>query len=159
MLSRVLRAEGYEVERASTGAEAMSMLSRLRPDLVILDVVLQGENGFEILASIRRTSDVPVIMVTGKDAESDRVLGLRLGADDYVAKPFSAAELCARVASVLRRLDKRDSRSADSLEFGDLSIDLLAREVKVSGRLVTMTAKEFDPLVFIARSPRQVFLR
>jgi len=101
MLSRVLRAEGYEVERASTGAEAMSMLSRLRPDLVILDVVLQGENGFEILASIRRTSDVPVIMVTGKDAESDRVLGLRLGADDYVAKPFSAQEVVARLRRLL----------------------------------------------------------
>ncbi|MGH9919837.1 MAG: response regulator [Nitrososphaerales archaeon] len=158
-LTRLLRAEGYETERASSGPEAMDLMSRQRPDLVILDVMLGGESGFDILAAIRRTSDVPVILLTGRDEEADKVLGLRLGADDYVAKPFSSPELAARVATVLRRVDRREKPNSESLQFGDLSIDLLSREVKVSEELVPTTAKEFDLLAFMARSPRQVFSR
>ncbi|MGD0254557.1 MAG: response regulator transcription factor [Acidimicrobiales bacterium] len=159
MVSRLLEAEGYETESAATGAEMMEKLSHRGADLVILDVMLAGENGFDLLAAIRRTSHVPVILLTGRGGESDRVLGLRLGADDYVAKPFSSAELAARVASVLRRVNQRHTSNAALLQFGELSIDLLAREVKVAGRLVPTTAKEFDLLAFIARSPRQVFSR
>jgi DNA-binding response OmpR family regulator len=159
LLTRLLREEGYETERASSGTEALQMLARQRPDLVILDVVLGGENGFDVLAAIRRTSDVPVIMLTGRDAEYDRVLGLRLGADDYVAKPFSSPELTARVASVLRRTERQGSSSTEIFQYGELCIDLLSREVKVGGELVTTTAKEFDLLAFMARSPRQVFSR
>jgi DNA-binding response OmpR family regulator len=159
MLSRLLEAEGYKTERAATGTETMEKLSHRHADLVILDVMLAGENGFELLATIRRTNDIPVILLSGRDGESDRVLGLRLGADDYVTKPFSSAELAARVASVLRRVDRRHMSNSALLEFGELSIDLLAREVKVSGKLVPTTAKEFDLLAFIARSPRQVFSR
>ena len=159
LISRLLEAEGYEIERAATGDEAMENLSRRRPDLVILDVMLDGENGFDLLATIRRTSEVPVIMLSGRDSESDRVLGLRLGADDYVVKPFSADELAARVAAVLRRLDRPTTSEANLLSFETLSIDVLAREVKVAGQLIPTTAKEFDLLTFLARSPRQVFTR
>ncbi len=160
MVSRLLEAEGYQADRAATGSEAMEAISGKRPDLVILDVMLDGENGFEILSAIRRSSNVPVILLSGRDAESDRVLGLRLGADDYVVKPFSSAELAARVATVLRRLDRGSAPSeGPTMSFGNLTIDVLSREITVDGKLVPTTAKEFDLLAFLARSPRQVFTR
>jgi two-component system, OmpR family, phosphate regulon response regulator PhoB len=163
LLARVLDAEGCAVSQASDGQQALACLSRRSPDLMLLDVMLQGENGFELLAAVRRTSDVPVIMLTGKDTEGDKVLGLRLGADDYVAKPFSTDELAARVSSVLRRSGRRapaqPAETASTLDFGDLSIDALAREVKVLGTVIATTAREFDLLAFMARSPRQVFTR
>jgi DNA-binding response OmpR family regulator len=159
MLSRLLQLEGYVAERAATGGEALDLLSRKHPDLVILDVMLGAENGFELLAAIRRTSEVPVILLSGRDSETDRVLGLRMGADDYVSKPFSSAELAARVASVLRRSERSTAAPTDVMIFDELTIDLLAREVKVSGELVSTTAKEFDLLAFMAQSPRQVFSR
>ena len=159
VLSRFLESEGYDAQRAATGTEAMEAITSRRLDLVILDVGLGGENGFDVLASIRRSSDVPVILLSGRNSESDRVLGLRLGADDYVAKPYSSPELSARVASVLRRVDRGQPTNGSRLEFDELSIDLLAREVKVGGKLVSLTAKEFDLLAFMAKSPRQVFTR
>jgi DNA-binding response OmpR family regulator len=159
LLVRLLESEGYQVEEAATGAEATAALSGRSPDLVILDVMLTTEDGFDVLAAIRRTSDVPVILVTAKGHESDRVLGLKLGADDYVVKPFSPAELAARV--VLRRSGsgRRTAASNGTLEFGDLIIDTMAREIRVSERLVDTTAKEFALLAFLAGSPRQVFTR
>jgi len=159
MLSRLLASEGYEVTEAATGAETLSALPGVRPDLVILDVMLSGEDGFDLLAAIRRSSNVPVILLTGRGRESDRVLGLRLGADDYVVKPFSAAELAARVGTVLRRSGQRPALAGAALDFGDLVIDTMAREIHVGGALVTTTAKEFDLLAFLAASPRQVFSR
>jgi DNA-binding response OmpR family regulator len=159
MLSRLLEVEGYKVAEATTGAEAIGSLSSVPPDLVILDVMLTTENGFDVLAAIRRTSDVPVILVTAKGQETDRVLGLKLGADDYVVKPFSPAELAARVGTVLRRTNNRSAAPSGLLEFGDLAIDTLAREIRVSGALVETTAKEFALLAFLAGSPRQVFTR
>jgi len=160
MLSRLLEVEGYKVAEATTGAEALGSLSSGPPDLVILDVMLTTENGFDVLAAIRRTSDVPVILVTAKGQETDRVLGLKLGADDYVVKPFSPAELAARVGTVLRRSTNRSTPApSGQMEFGDLVIDTLAREIRVSGALVETTAKEFALLAFLAGSPRQVFTR
>jgi len=160
MLSRLLEVEGYKVSEATTGAEAIGTLSSGPPDLVILDVMLTTENGFDVLAAIRRTSDVPVILVTAKGQETDRVLGLKLGADDYVVKPFSPAELAARVGTVLRRSTTRSAPAASGqIEFGELSIDTLAREIRVRGSLVETTAKEFALLTFLASSPRQVFTR
>ncbi len=160
MLVRLLEVEGYKVTEASTGAEAIGALNRGQPDLVILDVMLTTEDGFDVLASIRRTSDVPVILVTAKNQETDRVLGLKLGADDYVVKPFSPAELAARVGTVLRRSSTRSaSAPTGTMEFGDLVIDSLAREIRVSGELIETTAKEFALLAFLAGSPRQVFTR
>ncbi len=153
MLSRLLEVEGYQVTEAMTGAEAIGSLSNGQPDLVILDVMLTTEDGFDVLAAIRRTSDVPVILVTAKGHETDRVLGLKLGADDYVVKPFSPAELAARVGTVLRRSGPGRAAAATTgtLEFGDLTIDTLAREIRVSDRLVETTAKEFALLAFLAR--------
>src|SRR5579863_517159 len=125
MLSRLLEVEGYKVSEAMTGAEAIGSLATGQPDLVILDVMLTTEDGFDVLAAIRRTSDVPVILVTAKGQETDRVLGLKLGADDYVVKPFSPAELAARVGTVLRRSGTRRAPALTNgtLEFGDLVID------------------------------------
>ena len=160
MLSRLLEVEGYKVTEAMTGAEAIGSLASTQPDLVILDVMLTSEDGFDVLAAIRRTSDVPVILVTAKGHETDRVLGLKLGADDYVVKPFSPAELAARVGTVLRRSAKGPAAATSgTLEFGDLAIDTMAREIRVSDRLVETTAKEFALLAFLAGSPRQVFTR
>ncbi len=160
MLVRYLETEGYATAEAGSGAQAIAMLGGNRPpDLVILDVMLDAEDGFEVLAAIRRTSDVPVILLTARALETDRVLGLKLGADDYVVKPFSPAELAARVATVLRRATPRPDAPRAVLEFGSLTIDLPAREVRIDGELVTTTAKEFDLLAFLASSPRQVFSR
>ena len=160
MLTRLLEVEGYKVAEATTGDEAINALAKTPPDLIILDVMLTTESGFDILAAIRRHSDLPVILVTAKGHETDRVLGLKLGADDYVVKPFSAAELAARVGSVLRRSATRSQAAPSAtLEFGDLSIDTLAREIIVGGELVETTAKEFALLAFLAGSPRQVFTR
>jgi len=121
-------------------------------------VMLAEEDGFDVLTDIRRTSDIPVIMLTAKMAEDDRVQGLRLGADDYVTKPFSGAELAARVVSVLRRCSHTIT-SSSAMSFGALSIDTTSRVVRIDGKILATTMKEFDLLVFLAGSPRQVFNR
>jgi len=158
VLVRMLEEEGYQVGEAATSQEVKAALASTVPELVLLDLMLSGEDGFDLLAEIRRTSDVPVIILTAKLAESDRVLGLRLGADDYVVKPFSGPELAARVGSVLRRTT-RPKRAPSVMEFGDLTIDTTSREVRVGGQLIETTMKEFDLLSFLASSPRQVFSR
>ena len=154
---RLLDAEGYVVDQASDGPSALSALNRNQPDLVVLDIMLGDENGLDVLGSIRDKTDVPVIMLTAKGQEPDRVLGLKLGADDYVVKPFSPAELAARIATVLRRARPKGQRA--TLSFDGLTIDTTSREVAVDGTVVEMTAKEFDLLAFLAQSPRQVFSR
>jgi DNA-binding response OmpR family regulator len=158
LVARLLEGEGYQVDQASTASEADAALATRTPDLVILDVMLTTDDGFDVLAALRRTSNVPVILLTGRGRETDRVLGLKLGADDYVVKPFSPAELAARVGTVLRRTGRRPDEKGD-LEFGDLAIDMKAREVRLCGELVETTPKEFDLIAFMASSPRQVFTR
>jgi DNA-binding response OmpR family regulator len=159
MVARFLVREGYQVVEAATGAEALTAVVEGAPDIVLLDLMLSSEDGFEILTSLRRHSDVPVIVLSGRDGETDRVLGLKLGADDYVCKPFSPAELEARIESVLRRHHRSADDGDHVLRFGDLRIDLTAREVVVGDRVIETTAKEFDLLAFLASSPRQVFTR
>jgi DNA-binding response OmpR family regulator len=159
MVARFLVREGYQVVEAATGAEALTAVVEGAPDIVLLDLMLSSEDGFEILTSLRRRSDVPVIVLSGRDGETDRVLGLKLGADDYVCKPFSPAELEARIESVLRRRHRSADDGGHVLRFGDLRIDLTAREVVVGDRVIETTAKEFDLLAFLASSPRQVFTR
>jgi DNA-binding response OmpR family regulator len=159
LLVRLLEAEGYQVRDASTGQEALALLSTRPPDLMILDVMLDTEDGFSILAQIRRTSDLPVILVTARSQESDRVFGLKLGADDYVVKPFSSAELAARIETILRRVRSRRPAHLSSLVFDELEIDPDAREVRVLDTKIDLTAKEFELLLFLARSPRKVFTR
>jgi len=149
-----LEREGFDVDDVADGASALVALAQHRPGLVILDVNLPSRGGFEVLSAIRAESNVPVILLTGRVDEIDRVLGLELGADDYVGKPFSPRELAARVRAVLRRTPTDVERG---LEFGELVIDASAREVRIRGGLVDLTAREFDLLVFLARSPRRVF--
>jgi DNA-binding response OmpR family regulator len=149
-----LEREGFEVHDVADGASALAVLEEQPASLVILDVNLPARGGFEVLSAIRAESRVPVILLTGRVDEIDRVLGLELGADDYVMKPFSPRELAARVRAVLRR----SATDPDlPLVFGDLAIDPGARQVKLRGEVVDLTAREFDLLLFLARSPRRVF--
>jgi DNA-binding response OmpR family regulator len=144
------------VEQASDGAQALDALKR-HPDLVVLDIMIPGTSGLEILREIRQGGETPVILLTARSDETDRVVGLELGADDYVVKPFSPRELAARVRSVLRR--SRVRPSAEKLAFDGLVIDTAARDVFVAGLRVQMRPREFDLLAFLAASPRQVFSR
>lgn len=158
VVARYLQVENYRVMETSDGAEALEWLEANRPDLVILDVMLPNVDGFNLLRYIRSQWDVPVIMLTARADETDRVVGLELGADDYVVKPFSPRELVARVRNVLRRSTVTTSDQGP-LEFDGLRIDLGAREVEVAAGRVELTPKEFDLLVVLAQAPRQVFSR
>jgi two-component system, OmpR family, phosphate regulon response regulator PhoB len=151
-----LEREGFDVTEAGDGTAALAAVESARPDLVILDVNLPVVGGFDVLARLRERSPLPVILLSGRGTEIDRVLGLELGADDYVVKPFSPRELASRVRAVLRRAgDDRRPR----LDFGDITFDVARREVYKRGTLVELRAKEFDLLVFLAGAPRRVFSR
>jgi DNA-binding response OmpR family regulator len=153
-----LAREGFTVEEAADGRTALDHIRSHQPDLVVLDVMLPEIDGFSLLAEVRKKTDVPVILLTARTEEPDRVLGLELGADDYVVKPFSPRELAARVRTVLRRA--QTSRSvAERLQFDGLTIDGATREVTVDGRTVDLTPREFELLAYLAASPRQVFSR
>ena len=158
VLSRYLVADGFEVAEAADGDEALAMVARLRPEVVILDVRLPGRDGFAILAELRRISDAYVIMLTARAEEIDKVLGLSLGADDYVTKPFSPREVAARVRAVLRRA-RRPVSEADVIEVGSLRIDGAGRIVTFRGSEVSLTTLEFDLLFALAASPGRVFTR
>jgi DNA-binding response OmpR family regulator len=160
LLSRLLRMEGFEVLEAEDGQTAVEIVRARQPDLVLLDVMLPARDGLDVLGDLRRISNVPVILVSALGEEADRVLGLKMGADDYVVKPFSAAELSARIESVLRRAVARETPgAAQRYAFDGLVIDLQTRDVTVGSEKADMTAKEFDLLAFMAASPRQVFSR
>lgn len=154
-----LRRDGHDVAEAADGTTALELLEAEPPDLVVLDMMLPGVNGLDILRRVRATSNIPVIMLTARAEESDRVAGLELGADDYVVKPFSPRELAARVNGVLRRSAGRETNTPHALEFDGLFVDPLSREVKLHDKIVELTPKEFDVLAFLASSPRQVFSR
>ena len=149
---------GFDVAEAADGPAAIRAVRELQPDLVVLDLMLPQLDGLSVLTEIRQDSTVPVIVLTALADEGDRVLGLELGADDYVVKPFSPREVTARVKAVLKRAAS-DGSPTDRLEFDGLSIDGATREVVVDGRQVELTPKEFDLLSFLASSPRQVFSR
>jgi DNA-binding response OmpR family regulator len=162
LLSRLLRMEGFTVIEAEDGQTALDLIDSRAPDLVLLDVMLPARDGLDILGDLRRTSEVPVILVSALGEEADRVIGLKMGADDYVVKPFSAAELSARIESVLRRAQMRATtvpEATNRLAFPGLVIELQTRDVTVGDEKVEVTAKEFDLLAFLAGSPRQVFSR
>ena len=151
-----LRRDGHNVAEAADGHTALDLLESDPPDLVVLDMMLPGVNGLDILRRVRAVSSIPVIMLTARAEESDRVSGLELGADDYVVKPFSPRELAARVnVSVAGASSWRPA----TLTFDGLLIDPLSREVTLDGEIIDMTPKEFDVLLFLASSPRQVFSR
>jgi two-component system response regulator ResD len=154
-----LRKDGFRVESAADGPEALSRFAAARPDLVLLDLMLPGIDGLEVCRRIRTTSNVPIIMVTAKSEETDTIIGLGVGADDYIAKPFSPRELVARVKAVLRRATAPPPAEGDPLRFGPLTIRPDRRQVEIAGNAVELTAREFDLLEFLARHPGQVFTR
>jgi DNA-binding response OmpR family regulator len=153
-----LEREGYRTLEAGDGDRARELVEAESPNLVVLDVMLPGIDGLELCRWIRARSGLPVIMLTARGEEADRIVGLELGADDYVTKPFSPRELAARVRSVLRR-STADAPEAERLVFDFLSIEARTREVSKNGVELQLTAKEFDLLWFLARHPRQVFSR
>ena len=155
---RYLEREGYRTLEAGDGDLARSLLERHSPSLVVLDVMLPGIDGLELCRWIRARSELPIILLTARGEEADRIVGLELGADDYVTKPFSPRELAARVRTVLRRSGTKGAQ-AERLAFEDLIIDSRTREVTRGGDVVRLTVKEFDLLWFLARHPRQVFSR
>jgi two-component system, OmpR family, phosphate regulon response regulator PhoB len=155
---RYLRREGYQTLEAADGLRARELLEREEPSLVVLDLMLPGVDGLELCRWIRSRYDLPVIMLTARGEESDRIVGLELGADDYVTKPFSPRELAVRVRTVLRR-SSIPSRENERLSFDGLELDAAAREVTRRGQQLRLTAKEFDLLHFLASNPRRVFSR
>jgi len=159
VVARYLELDGLRVEQAADGTAAAEWLADHRPDLVVLDIMLPGVDGLSLLRQLRAAGDVPVILLTARADEIDRVLGLELGADDYVVKPFSPRELAARVRTVLRRVSAPASDGRAMVDFGRLRIDPGTRDVTVDGEDVELTPKEFDLLYTLARSPRQVFSR
>jgi DNA-binding response OmpR family regulator len=158
-----LRLENYAVETASAGEEALHLALTSEPDLVILDVMLPGMDGIEVCRQIRLRSSVPILMLTARDAEIDRVVGLEIGADDYLTKPFSMRELVARVRAMLRRRRllraevDASNRDTNVLQVGDVRLSMTDHEVTVAGREVRLKPKEFDLLAFLMRHPGQVF--
>ncbi len=162
MIVRTVKAyldrEGFKTYTAVDGEEALRSFEEKGPDLIVLDLMLPKLSGLEVTRRIRATSRVPIIMLTAKAAEADRVVGLELGADDYVVKPFSPRELVARIRAVLRRLDGAGAEE-ERIIVGSLHIDIKTREVGVDGRPVELTPTEFDLLAYLARHPGQVFTR
>jgi len=158
-LSYMLRKEGFEVAVASTGPAALEEFDRSGADLVLLDLMLPGLPGTEVCRTLRQRSSVPVIMVTAKDAEIDKVVGLELGADDYVTKPFSHRELVARIRAVLRRRSEPDDVLPATLEAGPVRMDVERHTVSVSGAGVKLPLKEFELLELLLRNAGRVLTR
>ena len=159
VIAKYLRREGWEVVCAEDGEAALSAAQRERPDLVVLDLMLPKIDGLEVCRRLRARSQAPVIMLTAKGEELDRIIGLELGADDYLVKPFSPRELVARIKAVLRRAGGGPKGDGDLLDFGDLVIEPGGRMVRLNGALQELTAKEFDLLLFLARAAGRVFTR
>ncbi|MBO9335476.1 MAG: response regulator transcription factor [Roseiflexus sp.] len=156
-LRRGLTFEGYTVEIASDGRQALDIAREQPPDLVVLDLMLPGIDGLEVARRLRAASDVPIIMLTARDAIPDRVAGLEAGADDYLIKPFAFEELLARIRVQLRRRQREDATTV--LRYGPLTMDLAAHQVTVGNRRVDLTAKEYDLLELFMRHPQQVLTR
>jgi two-component system response regulator ResD len=171
LLNLYLKDAGFNVMAASDGADGLALHAREQPDLVILDIMLPAIDGFEVCRRIRAWSKTPILMLTARSEEDDRITGFDLGADDYLVKPFSPRELVSRVRAILRRVGNQDAVEAkpttgqapaqtnDVLRFPGLTIDLLARRVEVNYTEVALTPTEFDLLALLAKSPDRVFTR
>ncbi|MCI0841363.1 MAG: response regulator transcription factor [Chloroflexi bacterium] len=160
VVARYLRGDGFDVAVALDGQAALDQANETYPDLVVLDLMLPKVDGLEVCRRLRALGNVPIIMLTAKGEEMDRLIGLNLGADDYMTKPFSPRELVARVKAVLRRTAAMpEPYEGDTLRFDELSINPLTRQVVAAGKDVELTAKEFDVLLYLAQHPKQVFSR
>jgi DNA-binding response OmpR family regulator len=160
VVRRYLEREGYSVTEAADGYEALDQIRSISPDLIILDLMLPGIDGLSLTQHIRQDRQIPILMLTAKGEASDRIRGLDLGADDYVAKPFSPQEVILRVRAILRRTSKEPQVGiGKELRFKDLMIDPISRTVSLGDKTITLTAKEFDLIYFFGRNPRQAFSR
>lgn len=159
LLAAYLRADDFEVAEASDGLEALAKIRRAEPDLVILDVMMPGMDGVEVLRELRKTSDVFVMMLTARAEETDKLIGLSVGADDYLTKPISPRELVARAKAILRRGRERTVADEEVLHFENLTVDQARREVTRGSHLCDLTALEFDLLSAMASAPGRVFTR
>jgi DNA-binding response OmpR family regulator len=160
---RYLEREGFEVDSFGDGAVALAALLERPPDLLVLDLMLPGIDGVELFRRLRALAPVPVVMLTARGGESDRIIGLEMGADDYIAKPFSPRELVARVKAVLRRvqgsLERVEPGASPVLTVGDLEVDVVAHEARRGGATLALTAREFELLAFLMRHPGRAFRR
>jgi DNA-binding response OmpR family regulator len=154
-----LEQAGFETEVASDGLAALEKFESYKPDLVVLDLMLPGKDGYDVCKDIRRHSNVPIIMLTAKETELERVLGLELGADDYITKPFSPLELVARIKAVLRRASNQETPEEDEYQVGSIYLRVDTREVKVDGNPVDLTRKEFDLLHIFMQNVNKVLTR
>jgi DNA-binding response OmpR family regulator len=154
-----LEADGYAVVVAQNGSEALAALASGPIDCVLLDVMMPGQSGFEVVRRIRDLGDVPVLFLSARQEDSDKIRGLGLGADDYVVKSATPAEVVARIRAVLRRTRRDEGRAPALLDYGRLTIDVRAHEVRVNGAPVALTAREFELLQMLAEHPRQAFTR
>lgn len=159
VLRRYLERDGYQVSEASTGEQAVRLVSENAPDLVVLDLMLPGMNGLETAEHMQALADIPILMLTARGALDDRIAGLERGADDYVVKPFSPREVLLRIQAILKRATDAAGGASEVIEHGDLSLDPGERVVYRAGERLSLTAKEFDLLHFLMRNPRQVFSR
>jgi len=158
VLALYLERDGFRTLQAADGAAARDFIAREAPSIVILDVVMPGVDGLDLCRWIRSVSQVPIIVLSARGDEADRILGLEVGADDYVVKPFSPREIACRVRNILRRVEPSDGPTT-RMSFGGLTIDAATHDVSRDGREVSLTAREFDLLHFLASHPRQVFSR
>ncbi len=154
-----LEKENFEVRSVSRGADAVNEFHRLPPDLILLDVMLPGMDGYQVLKAVRKSGSIPVIMLTARDETFDKVLGLELGADDYITKPFDAKEMVARVKAVLRRSQGAEEETDTDLTFPGLTVSIGKYETYFEGNRVEMPPKELEVLYFLAGHPNQVFTR
>lgn len=158
-LSFNLEKEGFRTEKAYNGQEALDKVSEIKPDIVILDLMLPELDGFEVCRRIRKKLDVPIIMLTARGEDIDKVLGLELGADDYLTKPFNSRELVARIKSILRRSTFREEVPKKQIQIGKMQIDLLQHRVRLEDKEVNLTSKEFALLSFLAANAGNVYSR
>jgi DNA-binding response OmpR family regulator len=158
LVSEYLTEQGYDVVTADNGRDALFVVRQENPDLILLDIMMPEMDGYEFIKSFRRDHDTPIILLTAKIEETDKVIGLELGADDYVTKPYSMRELLARIRAVTRRAN-RDSRDDDVLEVGDIVLNKTTFIVKVKGEAVTLTRTEFEILNILMETPGRVFSR
>jgi DNA-binding response OmpR family regulator len=154
-----LRSEGFDVAIAADGPSGVELCERLDPDLVVLDLMLPGLDGIDVCREIQRHRPVPVLMLTARDSETDLVVGLAVGADDYLTKPFSARELVARVHALLRRVERRPTSEPAVVSVGAVAVDRTSRRVRLGDDLVHLTPTEFDLLAYLAERPTRVFTR
>ena len=159
LLKLYIEKEGFTTITAMNGKEAIASFAKEKPDLVILDVMMPEADGWQVCKEIRKTSDTPIIMLTAKGETFDKVLGLELGADDYMVKPFETKELIARIKAVLRRSDTKEKANTDEVSYENISVNLANYELKLNGKIIEIPPKELELLHFLASNPNRVYTR